>query len=126
MELTDADKVWNRACIDSGGADPLEGDRALADMLFFDGMAQNGGLGHAFDVLSEEELAAAINGFRFFGFREIAHLLERAAPLSEPEQEQLSGEYYDLESDAKTFEAFEILFRTRPELFAALDAPSHQ
>lgn len=126
MELTDADKVWNRACIDSGGANPLEGDRALASMLFFDGMAQNGGLGHSFDVLSEEELAAPINGFRFFGLLEIAHLLERAAPLSELEQEQLSAEYYDLESDAKTFEAFETLLRTRPELFAALDTPTHQ
>jgi hypothetical protein len=60
------DQIWNRAALDSGGDSPLEGDQSLTDLLYFHGMAMNGGLGHAFEVLSDDEQAAAIDGFRFF------------------------------------------------------------
>ena len=40
--LTKADKVWNRAALESGRENPLPGDVALADLLQAHGMITNG------------------------------------------------------------------------------------
>lgn len=119
MDLSKADQVWNRAAMESGGDDPLEGDRALSDLLLFHGMVMNGGLGHAFDVLSDREVSAAIDGFKFFGFFEIAQFLERVGTFSEEEQERLSTEY-ELASDAQLIDAFNAVLRKSPEAFAEI------
>jgi hypothetical protein len=57
-ELSTADRVWNRAALDAGGSPPREGDRALAALLLAHGMIMNGGVDHAVEALSAEELAA--------------------------------------------------------------------
>jgi hypothetical protein len=60
-ELTDADKIWNRAC----GADPLRtlpGDRALTDLLHPHGLVMNGGVLHAAECMSADELSDAESG----------------------------------------------------------------
>jgi hypothetical protein len=56
-------------------------------------MVMNGGLGHAFDVFEDEEVVAAVDGFRFFGFDDLALFLENAAELTEEKQEELSSKY---------------------------------
>lgn len=119
MELSKPDRIWNRAALESGGEHPLEGDRALTDLLFFHGMAMNGGLGHAFDVLSDREISAAIEGFRFFGFSKIAQFLERVATLPEEEQEKLSANY-EVSSDSQLIDAFTAVLLSRPEAFAQI------
>src|SRR5450830_1408470 len=75
-----ADRIWNRAC-QGGGADPKAGDSALAGLLAFHGVAMNGGVLHACECLSPTQLREAIVGFRFFGYAEIADLVERAEQL---------------------------------------------
>jgi hypothetical protein len=118
MDLSIVDQIWNRAALESGGENARDGDRALADLFRFDGMAMNGGLGHAYDVLSDDELAAAMRGFRFFGLNELASFIEEAAHLSEDEQEAMSWKYYKY--DRKIADSFEVYYRSNPEAFAPL------
>ena len=118
MELTEADKIWNRACLENGGSNPFEGDRFLADLLLFDSLVGNGGLGHGFDVCSETEIQAAIEGFRYFGLTEIAEFLIDVQKYSELVQENLSISYYKF-SD-KIFEAFVEFYRINPQAFAPI------
>lgn len=81
-ELTDADRIWNRACY----RDPslsLPGDRALNDLLLAHGYTMNGGVLHAIECLSPSELAAAQAGYRYYGFDSIASLLALARDIFE-------------------------------------------
>ena len=71
--------VWNRAALEDGGPTPAEGDLALAALLRAHGVVMNGGVDHALEVLSAAELRAALAGYRYFGFEQIALLLEDAA-----------------------------------------------
>lgn len=79
MELNDRDKVWNRAALEAGGANPLEGDEALAALLTVHGLVMNGGVDHAIEVLAPSEVASGIAGFRYFGLVEVAAVLEIAS-----------------------------------------------
>jgi hypothetical protein len=76
-ELTNKDKIWNRAC-EGGGDSPRAGDIALASMLLFHGPAMNGGVLHAVECLSSEQLTAAKAGYTYFGFDAIADLITSA------------------------------------------------
>ena len=76
VDLTEHDRVWNRAAMDDGGEEPRAGDRALADLLYAHGMVMNGGVHHALEVLTPDELKAAIAGFRYFSLGAVADLLE--------------------------------------------------
>src|SRR5580692_9541571 len=81
-ELTEAEMVWNRACSE----DPLRslpGDRALADLLRAHGLAMNGGVLHALECLTAEELTNAEAAYRFYGLAAVASLLSRARKLCE-------------------------------------------
>ncbi len=80
--LTEADRIWNRAC-EGGGRNPQSGDRALAALLRAHGLAMNGGVLHAVECLSSSELSDAESGYRFFGFDSVADLVSRARRLSE-------------------------------------------
>lgn len=84
-ELTDADEIWNRAC-EGGGDSPRAGDRALAALLLFHGPAMNGGVLHAVECLSPDQLTAALAGYRYFGFESVAALIgedEKAIQLEQ-------------------------------------------
>ena len=83
--MTSADLVWNRAALDSGGSNPRDGDQALAALLLAHGLVMNGGVRHACSSLGPEELHAAVSGYRFFGFEEIATLLKRGASSGDDE-----------------------------------------
>ncbi|MGE4190146.1 MAG: hypothetical protein AB7G12_09615 [Thermoanaerobaculia bacterium] len=119
MKLSHADEVWNRAAMESGGANPLPGDQALAALLAVHGMVMNGGVGHVFDTLEAEERLAGVAGFRFFAFDAVALLLERAEGLGEEERRGLDSEYAALiPSDGALDVAFKRLFSHSPNLFA--------
>lgn len=127
-ELTEADKIWNRAC----GADPLRslpGDRALADLLRAHGLAMNGGVLHAVECLSAAELSDAEDGYRFYGFAEVASLLSRARKLFEKgddqelHEQQLDRQYaVFIPSDGSLAQCFEKRLQANPSDFAPLRA----
>jgi hypothetical protein len=73
-ELTDVEKIWNRACSGSGKY-PHAGDRALAGLLLFHGPAMNGGVLHAAECLSPAQLAEAQTGYRYFALGSVADLI---------------------------------------------------
>ena len=85
-KFTVADKIWNRAC-EGGGDFPLGGDRALADLLLFHGLAMNGGVLHATECLSSDQLNQAKNGYRYFGYELISDLLVEAEEAARNSQD---------------------------------------
>jgi len=125
-ELTQADRIWNRAC----GDDPLRtlpGDRALADMLMAHGLAMNGGVLHAVECLTATELSDAEDGYRYFGLDDVAALMSRARSLFEKEvdlgkhESQLDGRYVELiPSDSSLVERFEEHLTSQPQEYAPL------
>jgi len=115
-KLTDADRVWNRACYREG-TDLREGDLALAALIRVDGYIQNGGVGHAFD-LTPEELAEGIKGYEFFGLHELAAVIK---PHRGEEEAELNKRYYRFTGrDNLIIAKFREMFREHPERFAPL------
>ena len=124
-ELTDADMIWNRAC----GEDPLRvlpGDRALTDLLRAHGLVMNGGVLHAIECMSAQELSDAEAGYRYYGLDEVASLLLRARAVFTTDdlgdhEQQLDGEYAHLiRSDDYLVERFEKRLKCCPLDFAPL------
>ena|SRR5688572_7890659 len=76
--MTKPDRVWNRAAMQEDVSSLGRGDRALASLLLFHGLVMNGGLHHALESVKPEELLAAVDGYAFFGFDDVAALLRAA------------------------------------------------
>jgi hypothetical protein len=74
-------QVWNRALDDYGLASSASGDHALAAMLLAHGLVMSGGVLDAVEIMDESQLAAAISGYRFFGFDQVAALLLRTKEI---------------------------------------------
>jgi hypothetical protein len=126
-----SDVVWNRATrlIERGPGTP-PGDAALAALLLFHSLAMNGGVLHAHEGLSADQLARAVAGYRFFGLTETADLVEqvarRAADLDPDDFD--AAEALELEGDERynalvprdetVVAAFEAHFRDHPEDYA--------
>jgi hypothetical protein len=125
-ELTKADLVWNRACL-ADGATELPGDRALEAMVTFHGVAMNGGVLHALQHFSSDELEDARSGYRFFDLERAAALLDEwklilktSTDLSLWEAE-LDRRYYAIvPDDSVLFAHFESIFRRSPSEFAPI------
>jgi len=125
-ELTKADMIWNRAC----GEDPLRalpGDRALADLLRAHGLVMNGGVLHAVECLTVDELSDAEAGYRYYGFDSVASLLARARGIFEAavdqgsHEQQFDGEYAQkIPSDNSLVERFRNRLKSGPSDFAPL------
>jgi hypothetical protein len=112
--LSDADRVWNRAC-DYDFEPSRSGDRALKQAIQFDGLTNNGGLGHSLDVLPGEEVREAVASFRHFGLSETAELVERALTLRDDgEREALTDRYEEL-TQALLQPAFKRHYREHPD-----------
>lgn len=119
-ELSLTAKIWNRAC--QGGAEsPRTGDIALADMLLFHSPAMNGGVLHAIECLSAQQLSAACAGYRYFGFESIADLLGSAQTAVshckdfEALEERLNQQYWALvPDDAVLVKRFECHYQENP------------
>lgn len=90
-------EIWNRACTESGGSEPMEGDVALANTLLGHGYIMNGGLEH-FEDLSEEEQRDSISGFRFFSFNDIADLILKAPKLSGDDLDDAQNAFTEFDS----------------------------
>lgn len=124
-----ADEIWNRATV-GGGDTPREGDVALAASLAFHGLAMNGGVLHAFEVLSAEYLGRARDGFTWLGMPEVARFLEDTArSIAETDWDDESAgdaleastdDAYDrlVPSDQALEEAFRRQVDKRPEAFS--------
>jgi len=128
MSITNADKVWNRAALESGGDSPGPGDRALASLLFFHGFAMSGGVHHALECVDPAELIAAAHGYLFFGLDDVADFLRSVA--SDPvlsmwtdETEVVANRRYAemVPDDSHLVARFEEVFREWGEQFAPLD-----
>jgi hypothetical protein len=123
MKLSRRDQIWNRAAMEAGGPDPREGDSALAALLLLHGMAMNGGIDHAIEVLSSEEYTSALKGFRYFGLEQAAALLEKATGATQLQLEQLNAEYGAVvPSDGTLVHAFQVKLLSSPEAFAPVGA----
>jgi len=118
--LSRGDQIWNRAALEAGGAEPRDGDKALAALLLLHGMVMNGGVDHAAEVLSSEEFESALEGFLYFGFDALARLLESAnGPITETEVEQLNTKYAAaVPNDGTLVHAFHVKLLAAPESFA--------
>jgi len=77
--VTIPDQIWNRAALERGGDAPRAGDQALAALLVVHGLVMNGGVHHAIECVAATELAAAADGYAFFGLNEVATFFRRAA-----------------------------------------------
>ena len=122
MQLSKANQIWNRAAMESGGSKARDGDRALSDLLLAHGMVMNGGVGHALEALSSDELAAAVKGYRFFGLNVVAALLEHSVNGTEDEVDQADAHYGALiPSDQTLVDRFEALYGASPQVFAPIE-----
>ena len=118
MDLSIEARVWNRAALESGGANPREGDRALAALLLAHGLVMNGGVHHALEVLSEEEIREAISGFGFFSLAPIGQLLKEAPTLDEEVANQRYWSF--IPGDEAINRRFRVIFQSSPDAFAPL------
>ena len=125
--LSDADLVWNRACLGKLDDRALRGDRALTALLLFHGLVMNGGLLHAVQCLQPGELASAKSGYRFFGFQDVAELISDIGSVQTStgmldSQEASFGLRYSrsVPDDAMLSHRFEDYFETRKSDFAPL------
>ena len=122
--MNDLDLIWNRAAMDNGGLTPGPGDFALSALLYAHGLAMNGGVLHAVELLSPTELAKAQSGYRFFGLVAISDLLRDAwllvrdgADLGSHEQ-RLDAEYMMHANDSALTVRFEQYYLLHPSDFA--------
>jgi hypothetical protein len=93
-------------------------------------MAMNGGVVHAVEGLTADELARAIEGYRFFGLDEVADLVAHVArQASDVDPDDVdAAERLELESNERFYalvrddeavaEAFRAHFHEHPEAYA--------
>ena len=128
---SDYDTVWNRAVMEEGGTSPRAGDRALADLLRFHSVSMNGGVLHGLEVRSDDEVSAAVAGYKYFGLDQAAAAVEwlvAAASANDLDNHHEAAERLEIEgderyakavpTDATLVTAFEHRYRDNPEEFA--------
>jgi hypothetical protein len=128
--VTSADQVWNRAALESGGNSPGPGDRALASLLLVHGLVMNGGVHYAIESIESAELAAAADGYAFFGFDAVATFFRGASvdpvlSIWDDDTEVVANRRYEemVPDDSSLVARFEEVCRERPEQFAPISAP---
>ena len=121
-----SNRIWNRALGEAGAA-RRAGDMALRALLVFHSEAMHAGVLYALRSLSPEQLTAAQDGYRFFGFDAVADLI--ASPVDEDEdldesdvRESELDNAYDavVPLDGTITRAFEAHRLSHPELYAPL------
>ncbi len=125
-----ADLIWNRAALEQGGSSPGAGDRALADVLAFHGLAMSGGVLDAIERTSAADLARIGAAFRWFGLEAVDDLLAsvrrdiQAGALDELDRAEALELTVDADYQAilPSDEALQMVFRRRldadPSAFA--------
>ena len=126
LKLDRQSQIWNRACLESGGATPGAGDVALASLLLAHGLAMNGGVAHAIECLSKPELAAAIAGFNYFGLTDASRVFGERPDDSEDSEERLDMMYRAAVPSEQTLtHAFRVKLISTPSAFAPIDHGAH-
>jgi hypothetical protein len=127
MELSFADRIWNRACDPGAVNDRYEGDLALRALLSLHGLTMNGGVFHPFDVLSDDEMEEALRAYRYYGLNAVGDIFIRARSLIETNLELDSfGKVVDEEysvhvpDDQTLIQIFQRHLAEHPELYAPL------
>jgi chloramphenicol 3-O-phosphotransferase len=125
--LTAASMVWNRAALDNGGSRPGKGDRALAALLTLHGLVMNGGLHHALEVLSPEQVDIAAEGLIYFHLDAVARLIGKVRSESslrernDTSEAEANGLYAALIPDDNVIaREFERRYAESPEEFSSL------
>ena len=117
------DEIWNRACLEDGGSEAREGDRALASLLQAHGLIMNGGVLHAIEALSQEERAAAIAGYRYFGLLAAAQILSQHHEGTDAAEHAANSTYaLAVRDDDVLVHAFRVLLLAHPEAFSPVRA----
>jgi hypothetical protein len=121
MQLSEAELVWNRAAMQRGGAAARAGDLALASVLLAHGRICNGGVWHAVDSMSPDQLATASDAYGFFGLPEVAELLQTPPDASEAEFDIAERRYGELiPTDDVLVDRFKTVFAASRDLFASV------
>lgn len=126
MSQSRADAIWNRAALEDGGVHPGAGDSALASLLLAHGYVMNGGVHHAIECLSAEELAAAVAGYSYFGLSSVGEVLTSAAhgslsPWTDASEHTANEAYWRLvPNDESLARAVETVLSERPHDFARI------
>jgi hypothetical protein len=97
-------------------------------MLRFHGLAMNGGVLHAIECLSPDELAAAVGGYKYYGLVGILPLVAAAqdVPADDDEADELEGrldaEYAATvaDDDAALVRRFEEHYAAHPDQYAPI------
>src|SRR4051812_32328575 len=127
-ELTIADRIWNRACLEDV-SNLREGDRALAGMALANSLIMNDGVLNAVEIYDEfpDEMTAAIGGFLYFGLPEVVSLLVEAREIFligeelEKHEAALDKRYWALVPDGNALTArFEAVLLANPSAFTPL------
>lgn len=119
-------EIWNRAATESGGTNPAPGDCALTAILLAHGAVMSGGVAHAHEVLSPEELTEAISGFNYFAVPAAAHVLALPSPDTDKPSEMADHAYWPaVPSNATLPDAFRIKLLSHPEVFAPTAGDAH-
>ena len=116
-----ADRVWNRAAVESGGPTPREGDKALAALLEAHGYVMNGGVFHAIKCLGPDRLQLSCDGYVYFGLHEIASVLGAAAKAEQTDktEDDFNRAYWSYaKDDAVIVECFKSDFTAHPDRYA--------
>ena len=124
-ETTIETAIWNRAC-GQGAPIPGPGDVALAALLTFHGMVLNVGTLAAIVSLTADELAAARDGYRYFGYGNVAGIIGAgqaalaqgldAAALADT----LDDAYAAIIEDGAIMQAFSAHYGREPAAYAPL------
>ena len=126
MEIDRSREIWNRAAMAHGGPAPRSGDTALSSALAFHNMVMSGGIDHAFEVLTNDQIAAAADGYRYLNLLPIVDLIGRAPAAignddDEDAIEELDNEYSEVvPMDQTLVERFEASLQRTPEDFAPI------
>ena len=121
MKLSKQDQIWNRAALEAGGSSPAEGDIALANLLMAHGLVMNGGVEHAIECMSRDELADSIAGFKYFGFLAAANALSQPPSNMEDSEELLNSTYWQaVPDDSALVLAFHVKLLATPDAFSAI------
>jgi len=131
LMMSERDLVSNRACglSDRAERSTREGDVALSALLVAHGLVMNGGVLHAFDVLTPGERLAGAAGYRYFGFDELGALMERDIGVpddldaAERLEHELNALYWaHVKHDEDLVTRFHRHFASNPEAYAPVDA----
>lgn len=125
-QQTTQEKIWLRAC-GNGPETPGVGDAALMAMLTFHGLVMNLGALHAIKCLTEDQIAAARAGYRYYGFGNVAGVIGAgqhaiAQDLDPDELDDMLDQAYSaiIDEDSVLLEAFKAHQQADPSAYAPL------